>query len=818
MKRTSLRACLVAAVAAAGLAAAPAYAAEAQLDRIVSANPENWTPNVNDGRVNAVIQVGNRMIAVGKFTNVTQGGVTVTRNNIFAYDATTGAVDPAFVPNVGTAEVFDVVDAGDGTVFIGGSFSSVNGAANTSRVAKINATTGAVNTTFRSPRPNVGLTDMQLSGGKLYIGGGFSTLAGVPRSILAAIDPTTGADTGSVAFTFTEPWNGGALGIKHFDISDDGSKLVAVGNWRTVNGQSRPQIMMADLTGATAALSTWSTQRFTTTCASVFDTYLRDVDIAPSGDYFVTAATGAYAGGVSSGTLCDSIARFDITTAANSHPAWVDYSGGDTLTQVKVVGDVVYVGGHMRWLNNPFAGDAAGAGAVSRAGLAAVDPRNGLPFSWNPTRARGVGVWDFMTTDAGLWVAHDTNTTGKETRKRIALFPAAGGTTLPAENTGSLPGHVQLLGQPAAVTTGHWVARVNAAGPSLLASDSGPNWLADNSDPSPYRNNGSTPADWGGISIARGSALPASAPTALFNTERYSPGGTEMNWAFPAPSGHNLTVRLYFSNGYDGTSLPGQRVFDVRIDDNLVLDDYDISADVGHRTGTMKQFTITSDGNVDIDFAHVTENPLVNGIEIIDNDVPAPGVGANDTVIDRSFDGTSVASSSVVGNGGQVWSQSRGATMIDGVLYTGWSDGTLKARTYNGTTFGAATTVSLNGLTEFAGELPNLTGMFYDKATARLYYTLSGQSKLFYRYFLPESRIVGAVRFEAGVNGNGIDWAKASGLFLDGANLFVGDSATGELRSVGWSGGALQGTATVVSGPGVDGNDWRARGTFILAP
>ena len=134
----------------AGLPAAAAL--EPTHDRIVSANPENFTPNVQDGRVNAMVQIGNRIIAVGKFTKVNvTGGPTITRNSIFAFNATTGAIDTTFVPNVGTKEVFDVVDAGDGTVFIGGLFASVNGAAKTQKVARINATTGAVVSDLQVP-------------------------------------------------------------------------------------------------------------------------------------------------------------------------------------------------------------------------------------------------------------------------------------------------------------------------------------------------------------------------------------------------------------------------------------------------------------------------------------------------------------------------------------------------------------------------------------------------------------------------------------------------------------------------------------------
>jgi hypothetical protein len=800
-------------------AIAQVQAVEPVQDRIVSANPENFTPNVEDGKVESMVQVGSRIIAVGKFTKVTPtGGPTVTRNSIFAFNATTGAIDTSFVPNVGTKEVSEVVDAGDGTVYIGGLFSSVNGAKSTAKVARINATTGAVVSTFKSPKPVGGISDMQLANGKLYIGGAFTSVSGHPRTLLAALNATTGADTNTLGVTFTDTWNGGALGIKHFDISDDGSTLAAVGNFKTVDGQSRPQIVMLDLTGPTAQVSDWATQRYTTNCASVFDTYLRDVDIAPSGDYMVVVATGAQSGGVGSGTLCDSASRWDLgsaTDAPGQDPRWVDYSGGDTFTQAKVTGPVVYVGGHFRWVNNPFNADSAGQGAVPRSGLAALDPRNGLPFAWNPSRDRGVGVWEFLPTTVGLWVGHDTNHTGGEIRKRIALFPLLGGAQLPGELTGSLPGDVYLLGQSAG-TNGHWVARIDTAGPTQLATDNGPDWATDTAEsPSPYRNSDSNAADWGSLPISRGANLPASTPTGIFSTERWSSNDSPgMQWDIPAPVGDHLTVRLYFSNGCSCTASPGQRTFDVSIDNAQVLNDYDVVADVGNQVGTMKSFDVTSDGHVNIDFSHVVENPLLNGIEIIDNDVPVPAAGASDTVVDRSFDGTT-ASDQTVPNGGQTWSNARGAVMIDNTVYTGWSDGTLQARTFNGTAFGPATNVDLHGLTNFANEIPNITGMFYDRLAGRLYYTLSGQSQLFYRYFTPQSQVVGAVRFNGPASGSGLDFGNASGMFLAGGNLYVGSSTSGNLAEAPWSSGSLTGPAADVSGPSIDGKDWRAKATFL---
>ncbi|MCZ3386783.1 MAG: PKD domain-containing protein, partial [Actinomycetia bacterium] len=107
---------------------------------------------------------------------------------------------------------------------------------------------------------------------------------------------------------------------------------------------------------------------------------------------------------------------------------------------------MAYLGGHMRWLNNPYKGDAAGSGAWPTEGLAVVDTRNGLPFSWNPGRERGLGVFDFLPTESMLWAVSDTNTWAGEFRQRLAAFPFDGGFTIPPDEIGRLPGDVWQLG------------------------------------------------------------------------------------------------------------------------------------------------------------------------------------------------------------------------------------------------------------------------------------------------------------------------------------------------------------------------------------
>ena len=133
----------------------------------------------------------------------------------------------------------------------------------------------------------------------------------------------------------------------------------------------------------------------------------------------------------------------------------------------------------------------------------------------------------------------------------------------------------------------------------------------------------------------------------MFATERWDPGDDpEMSWDFPVPSGTNVQVRLYFINQYDGTSQVGQRVFNVSIDGTTVLPNFDIVADTGgDKIGEMKSFNITSDGDVNIDFGHITENPLVNAIEIVNPALlPGPQPIAANFLSRRSFDGSTLGS------------------------------------------------------------------------------------------------------------------------------------------------------------------------------
>jgi PKD repeat protein len=574
--------------------------------------------------------VGNTLVVGGDFTQVQSpaaGSPILARNYVFAMNATTGAISTAFVPALNGA-VEALVPSPDGqSVYVGGRFTSVNGQTQ-SRVVRLNLSNGQRTANYGNVAFNGTVRDLRLHpNGNLIAGGSFSTVGGQTRTSLVSLNATTGAVTPFINHAFVTTRDGARQVIK-MDLSPDASRLVAIGNFTSVDGQARPQLVVLDTSGTTSTLANWATQFYGGACNPIFDTYMRDLDIDPTGRYVVVSTTGAYGGPEGP---CDVIARWELDQSGTDQtPTWRNYTGGDTTYAVISTGAAVYAGGHMRWVNNPFAGDAEGPGAVPREGIVALDPQNGLPFSWNPGRARGVGTYEMIATPAGLWVGSDTDRIGGETRRKLAFLPLAGGTVPPPNVTGSLPNDVyqlgRLIGRDPSV-----LYRINAGGPALPSEDDGPDWAA--GDSSPFVNTGNN-AGWDTVPTLDPS-VPSSdtdrAPRALFSSEKWDDGSDpEMTWSLPVKAGANLQVRLFFANRFSGTGAEGNRVFDVSIDGQTKLDDFDIVREHGDQVGAMEAFDVPSDGRIDISFAHTgADNPLINGIEIINQDVQA-GVPASD--------------------------------------------------------------------------------------------------------------------------------------------------------------------------------------------
>jgi PKD repeat protein len=798
-----------------GLAAAgPAEAVQTAQTSIVSDDPVGFTPHVLDGEVDAIAQVGNLIVLGGSFTRVRNANDTteIARRNLVAFDATTGLISQTFNPSPDDV-VAALIPAPDGlSVYVGGAFNTISGVTRR-KVAQLRVADGSVVTSFRNVAANGKVNDLRLVGTRLWVAGQFTTIAGQTRTALATLSATTGVYDPYLGLTVDGVHNGGSTSVMKIDVTPDGSKLVGIGNFSSVSGSTANQIFMLDLTGSAAALAPWRTAFYAGACSSSFTSYMRDLDISPDGTYMVVSTTGAYRGTTSS---CDTTARFDLgRTGTAVVPEWINYTGGDTTYAVAITGEAVYVGGHQRWQNNPFAGDRAGAGAVARQGIAALDPVNGLPLRWNPGRSRGVGVFDMLATPTGLWVGSDTDRIGNEEyHGRIAFFRLAGGTDMPTISSPTLPGAVVTLAPASTPGTSPVLFRVNAGGPSLAAVDGGPAWSADTANTSAFRNNGSTSSTYPSGTTTVG--VPGSTPNAVFDSVRSDgPANPEMQWRFTVPAGVPVQVRLYVVNRASATASPGQRVFDVSLDGALVLDDYDVVADVGTGTGTMKAFDVVSDGTVNIDFGHVLDNPMVSGIEIVRTDIAAQ-TGPR-VVRSTSFTGSSVLGAADT-TGDLSWAGLRGAFMINGVVYQAWSDGSFVRRSFDGTTWGAPTAVNtsdlLTPLVAWHTSVSRMTGLFYDRG--RVYYTQTSDSTLRMRYLTTESDVVGAQEFAVQSSIPGVDLTTVRGMFLASGWLYL-VRTDGSLTRVQWSDGAMvAGTVSTVSGPAVDGVSWTGAASFVF--
>lgn len=192
-----------------------------------------------------------------------------------------------------------------------------------------------------------------------------------------------------------------------------------------------------------------------------------------------------------------------------------------------------------------------------------------------------------------------------------------------------------------------------------------------------------------------------------------------------------------------------------------------------------------------------------------------PATGYGDGASYRWFDGAASTSVTRAIPAAAGWSSVRGATMIDSEVFSGTSDGRLQVRTVQGAGFGLPTDVPLNNLTAFSTELRTMTGMAYDRRTGRLYFSLSGSTTLYYRYFSPQSRVVGADRFTV-PSVTGLDTGTIAGMFMVGNVLYAARGSDGALQAVTLeSTGLVAGSVRVVSSPAIDGRDWRARALLV---
>jgi hypothetical protein len=330
-----------------------------------------------NGRVNAILAIGDTIYIGGRFTAVRPSGsntTPVTRNHLAAFSKSTGALLD-WNPNA-DKEVLALSASLDGAdVFIGGAFAKI-GAAKRLRLAEVDAATGAL--LPWAPTSDNQVNTIAVTATELYIGGDFDVMDGQHRSDMAAVDYS-----GAVSTTWTPSADNR---VRVITPAPDGQSLFAGGDFLSINGDTSQKILtrLDPVTGATLP---WKFHPGYPIHQFGFF----------NGDLF---AAGDGSGG--------HIGAFDLATGAR---IWTQQTDGGVQNMV-IMDGVIYGGGHF---DNVCVGVTDGATSgftcptnlATRHKLVAIDAVTGALDPWNPGANSPLGVFGMASDDGSLEVGGD---------------------------------------------------------------------------------------------------------------------------------------------------------------------------------------------------------------------------------------------------------------------------------------------------------------------------------------------------------------------------------------------------------------------------
>ena len=351
-----------------------------------------WDPDPSYDTL-AVAVSGSKVAAGGDFSTLR----AKPRNNAAALNTSDGTVS-AWNPNI-NGVVFALRLVGS-TIYLGGFFhgpNSVNGNTLRNNAAAVDATTGAV----KPWDPNVSsfVQALAVSGSTVYLGGAFNGThsingpTGPTRNYAAAVDATTGTDTG---------WDPNLSG-RVSALAVSGSTVYLGGLFHgahSINGPTGPtRNYAAAVDGTTAADTGWNPN-------------LNNVVGA-----FAVSGSTVYLGGVFHGTNsvnANTLRNFAaaVDSTSGTVKPW-DANPDNTVFSLAVAGSTVYVGGAFTHIN----------GSLMRNRLAAVDATTATANGWDPGASNHINA---IVPDGhgGVIVGGGFTTFDLAAQQSIAVFSA----------------------------------------------------------------------------------------------------------------------------------------------------------------------------------------------------------------------------------------------------------------------------------------------------------------------------------------------------------------------------------------------------------
>jgi PKD repeat protein len=275
--------------------------------------------------------IGDTVYAVGEFTSARPAGSApgqneVARSNILAYRLSTGQLISSFAPTL-DRQGKTVTASPDGSrIYVGGSFTVVNGV-NHYRIVALDATTGAAITTFNA-KVDYTVNAIVATNTTVYAGGGFSQSGGVARSRLAAFTASTGALTA---------WNPNADNTVNAMVML-GSRVFVGGSFKNVGGA--PAYGLAAIDADTGALLSWGVT-----------SVVRDAGATSAILTLDTDGTSIFGGGFTFGRVDGNLEGVFSADPITGAIKWIEDCHGDTYSIVPANG-YVYVANHAHYCGN----------------------------------------------------------------------------------------------------------------------------------------------------------------------------------------------------------------------------------------------------------------------------------------------------------------------------------------------------------------------------------------------------------------------------------------------------------------------------------
>jgi hypothetical protein len=359
----------------------------------------DWVANT-DYPVTALVRDGNTLYVGGQFSTI----AGQSRGQLAALDATTGEVRPWDPRPVYDMYPFmtsvSVLAVGGGKVYVGGHFTSVGGQAR-NHIAALDPTSGRATAWNPDAGANGWVGALAWAGDVVYVGGGFTSIGGQSRMCIAALDTVGGAATG---WNPTSDQTVTALAVA-------GGTVYAGGEFTNIGGRHRHRIAALDAT--TGVATGWN----------------------PGSDNGVSSlavkdGTVYVAGGFTNigGQARDFVAALDAVTGLST--SW-DPRPIQGVSVVAVQGDAVYVGGSF-----------TGMAGITRMGIAALDVTTGKPTEWDPAPPN-VGVRAIVVSGNVVYLAGGFTEIGGQVRNKIAALDAT--TALATDWNPSASGPVYAL-------------------------------------------------------------------------------------------------------------------------------------------------------------------------------------------------------------------------------------------------------------------------------------------------------------------------------------------------------------------------------------